>query len=93
MCLLIKLSYFLLAKGICEPHCFLDMFVLFVCVCCSSSQDPDVQWNSDHSLDEGHRVAMQGRRRPSSHHQVAQGKVSRPQTLVYNNPAAFHQAL
>lgn len=51
----------------------------FSCVCLwprSSSQDSDLQRHRHHPLDEGHRPALQGGRRPSSHHQVAEGKVS-----------------
>ena len=49
---------------------------MHVCNTPSSCQDPDVQRNSDYTLDEGHHSALQGGRRSTPHHQVAEGKVS-----------------
>ncbi len=52
------------------------------CVVFSSCQDSDLQWDGHHSLDEGHCLTMQGCWRPSSYHQVAQGKVSHAETIM-----------
>lgn len=55
--------------------------------CSSSCTNPDLQWHSDHSLDERHRLALQSRRGPFSC-----GKMDERQ--VTSNPMyAFRESL